>query len=103
MPVTHARLSLNPSSRATATIPARQGKIRHAEGNFASGAEFRDFLAALRPLWLCVPCLAKVSEQPELPIRQTLQVFTDQLEARTGECGNCAETGQTYRIRESAA
>lgn len=66
----------------------------------APATDLRAFLIGLSPHRFCMPCLAKVSEQPELPVREALQTLSDRLEIETGECRNCAETSQTYRIAE---
>ena len=69
----------------------------------ASVEHLHDFLGGLLPHRLCIPCLAKLFEQPEPPIRQAPDVLASRLESQTDECWNCAETRQTHGIHESAA
>ena len=69
---------------------------------FDTGPHFSAFLSGLFPRRFCMPCLAKVSEQPEQSIQEVLHGLTDRLESEVGDCRNCGETAQTYRMRETA-
>jgi hypothetical protein len=60
---------------------------------------FRYFLDGLSPHSFCVPCLARMYEQPERVIRQAIQPLMGRLESRMGACRGCEEPSQIYRIR----
>jgi hypothetical protein len=113
-----AQRSTHPSSAGRSksamryTSPTgRKDEARERRRSAVSGGPFGapergssgDFLHGLLPHWFCISCLAKLSEQPERPIREALQALTNRLESRADECWNCAVTGETYRLHERTA
>jgi hypothetical protein len=64
--------------------------------------KFRLFLEGLSPDHHCIDCLAQMAEMPEDKVRNGLQALGEGLESRIGECRNCRESGQTYRVAPPA-
>jgi uncharacterized protein with PIN domain len=58
---------------------------------------FRLFFAGLSPEHHCIACLVKLAARPEDEVRNALQTMAN-LETQTGECHNCRERGQVYRV-----
>jgi hypothetical protein len=59
---------------------------------------FEDFLEGILPHSFCVPCLARIYEQPEHVIREALQPLATRLESRMGACRGCEKPSRVYRM-----
>lgn len=63
--------------------------------------EIEAFLAAYRPAYICLRCLAAVIERSESDVRTvvTALLMERRAESQTGECLNCSTTAFVVRRR----